>query len=385
MHDYVVIGAGIAGASVGYRLSNAGADVLLLERESQPCYHSTGRSAAMFIESYGTEQIRALTRASHGFYESPPAGFTENPILIPRGTLYVAQPGQETMLEDAYRVYAKQGLTVERLSRADAVGLVGCLAPDKISTEALLDVAASDIDVHALHGGFLRGMRAAGAKLQCDAEVVGAKREDSGWAIQLKDGETLEARAVVNAAGAWADTVAQLFAVRPCAIQPKRRTAFLFEAPQDIEIRKWPCVLGADESFYFKPDAGLLLGSPANADPVPAQDVQPEEMDVALGIHRIEEITTLRIRRPKHTWAGLRSFAPDHEFVIGWDAQQPGFFWLAGQGGYGIQTAAAASDFAAQLLLGQQRSKTLSDFGVSAAVMAPDRFKSPTEKAGEKT
>lgn len=374
MHDYVVIGAGIAGASVAYRLGNAGADVLVLERESQPGYHSTGRSAAMFIESYGTEQIRALTRASHSFYKSPPAGFTEHPILIQRGTLYVAKPGQETLLDDAYRAYAKQGLAVERLSRADAVGLVDCLAPDQISNEALLDVAASDIDVHALHGGFLRGMRAAGAALQCDAEVVSAKREGSVWAIQIKDGQVLQARAVVDAAGAWADTVAQIFGVKPCAIQPKRRTAFLFDAPQGTDARKWPCVLGADEGFYFKPDAGLLLGSPANADPVPAQDVQPEELDVAMGIQRIEEITTLRIRRPKHTWAGLRSFAPDHEFVIGWDAEQPGFFWLAGQGGYGIQTAAAASDLAAQLVLGQALPKRLSDFGVSTAAVAPSRF-----------
>ena len=177
-----------------------------------------------------------------------------------------------------------------------------------------------------------------------------ASHADGVWTLALADGATLRARAIINAAGAWADHVAALCAAAPVGLQPCRRTAFTFNGPPDVDFSAWPAVVGVDESYYFKPDAGQLLGSPANADPVEAHDVAPEELDVATGIYRIEEATSLTIRRPKHTWAGLRSFVRDGDFVVGWDEAAPAFFWLAAQGGYGIQTAAAASELAAALV-----------------------------------
>lgn len=374
MFDYAIIGAGMAGASVAYRLAQAGSRVIVLEQESQPGYHATGRSAAMFMETYGTEHTRALTRASRDFFLSPPEGFAEHPILTPRGVLYAAWEGQETLLRDAYDAYAAQGLAVSRLTAEQAIAMVPCLTQQGL-VGAILDSVASDMDVHGLHQGFLRGMRACGAELRCNAGLAEATHDAQGWLVQTTGAETVRARTIVNAAGAWADPVARRCGAQALGIQPMRRAAFLFEPPPDTDATGWPTVLGVDESFYFKPDAGLLLGSPANADPVPPQDVAPEELDIATGIHRIEEATTLRIRRPRHIWAGLRSFAPDHEFVIGWDPELAGFFWLAGQGGYGIQTAAGASLLAASLLLGQDLPQALACHGVSARIVDPARLR----------
>lgn len=372
--DYVVIGAGMAGASAAYRLAIKGASVAVLERESQPGYHSTGRSAAMFMETYGTEHTRALTRASRDFFLNPPAGFSESPILTPRGVLFIGTTGQEQLLDDAERAFRAQHLEVSRLTAQETVEKVSCLRADKL-IGAIYDDIASDMDVNNLHLGFLRGMAHHGAELLCNAELSAVHREQDVWVLQCADGKTVRARTVVNAAGAWADTVAQLCGVAPLDIQPMRRSAFLFQAPEGVEFSHWPTVIGVDESFYFKPDAGALLGSPANADPVDPHDVVAEELDVATGIYRIEEVSTLSIRRPTHVWAGLRSFAPDHEFVIGWDDAVDGFFWLAGQGGYGIQTAAGASELAAALLSGEAVSDELQNFGVNADVVNPQRLR----------
>ena len=372
--DFAVVGAGMAGASVAYRLGLQGASVAVLEQEAQPGYHTTGRSAAIFIETYGTPQIRAMTRASRDFYLSPPEGFAAHPILSPRGVLYIAEPGQEDRLEAEQREFERQGLDCEALNAQQAVAMVPCLLPGKLSG-ALLDPVASDMDVHTLHQGFLRGMARHGAVLQCKSQLRGARREQAAWRLQVSGGETLCARTLVNAAGAWADPVAQLCGVAPIGIQPMRRAAFIFPAPDEYDSAGWPVVSDIAETFYFKPDAGAMLGSPANADPVSPHDVVPEELDIATGIYRIESSTTLRIRRPTHTWAGLRSFAPDHEFVIGWEEGVPGYFWLAGQGGYGIQTAAGASELAAALLLGQPLPESLTRFGVTAEAVSPRRLR----------
>lgn len=371
--DYAIAGAGMAGASVAYRLAQDGASIIVLEREAQAGYHSTGRSAALFMETYGTAHTRALTRASRGFFLSPPSGFAESPILTPRGALYVGTHGQEHLLDETEKAFRAQHLEVSRLSPQQAADLVPCLRVDKL-TGAIHDTVASDMDVHALHQGFLRGMAHNGAVLRCNAELAGADRQQDVWTLRLADGSTLQARTIINAAGAWADPVAGLCGVAALHIQPTRRSAFLFQPPEGTDSTHWPAVIGVDDSFYFKPDAGALLGSPANADPVAPHDVVAEELDVATGIYRIEEITDLHIRRPSHVWAGLRSFAPDHEFVIGWDSSVPAFFWLVGQGGYGIQTAAAASQLAAALLRGQPVPRWMRDFGVSADVVSPARL-----------
>ncbi|MGS1105808.1 NAD(P)/FAD-dependent oxidoreductase [Achromobacter anxifer] len=373
LFDYAVIGAGIAGASVAYRLS-ATASVAVLEREAQPGYHSTGRSAAMFMETYGTAQIKALTRASRAFYENPPQGFSEHPLLSPRGVLYIATPEQQDLLREVYDDFRSQSPNVALIDAEAAVERVPCLRGDQICG-AIEEPDARDIDVHALHQGFLRGMARQGAVLHNNAEVVSAAHADGVWTLVLADGRSLRARALVNAAGAWADHAAALCGAAPVGLQPCRRTAFTFSGPQDLDFAHWPAVVGVDESYYFKPDAGQLLGSPANADPVAAHDVVPEELDVATGIYRIESATSLTIRRPKHTWAGLRSFVRDGDFVIGWDAAAPAFFWLAAQGGYGIQTAAAASELAAALLTHQPVPAHLHAHGVDAEAVRPARLR----------
>ena len=372
--DFAVVGSGIAGASVAWRLALTGASVLVLERESQPGYHSTGRSAAMFMESYGTQQIRALTRASRAFYSAPPEGFCTHALLQPRGVLYVGTAGQESLLDEALAMYQRDGLRAVRMSAEQAHALVPCLDAAQL-VGAVHDLDAMDIDVAELHQGFLRGMVRAGAQLRCGAELAGAESDAQGlWTLALQDGTQARAHALVNAAGAWADDVARLCGANALGIEPRRRSAFTFAAPEGQAVHDWPAVVGVDESFYFKPDAGQFLGSPANADPVPPHDVAAEELDVATGIFRIESLTSLRIRRPRHVWAGLRSFAPDGDFVIGWDLRRQGFFWLAGQGGYGIQTAAGASATACALLLGRELPEELRVQGVDADQLSPARF-----------
>ena len=375
IYDTLIIGAGIAGASVGYRLAGQ-RKVLLLEREAQPGYHSTGRSAAMFMEAYGTPQIQALTRASRAFYEAPPEGFCEHPLLEPRGCLYVASVEQRDLLEATYAQNLANGTQVSLLDRDGALALVPSLRGE-ILAGAVLEPGAMDLDVHALHQGFLRGLRQAGGELRCNAELVQAHFLDDLWQVELADGSCIKARQLVNAAGAWADQVAEQCGVAKVGLQPCRRTAFTFPGPAAQDFARWPAVIGVDESFYFKPDAGQLLGSPANADPVQPQDAAPEELDLALGIYNIEAITTLEIRRPSHSWAGLRSFVADGDLVLGFDPGMPRFFWLAAQGGYGIQSSAGASRLAADLLLGQPICTSLTTQGVVPELLSPARFQQP--------
>ncbi len=379
MHDetafnIAIVGAGIAGASLAWQLLQWSPTlrVLLLEREDQPGYHSTGRSAAMFMESYGPPQVRALTRASRAFYEQPPAGFVETPLLRPRPVLYVATPEQAALLAQTEAELRATGTVVQRLSADETLQRMPCLRAEGL-LGALLEDGAADIDVHALHQGYLRGFKQAGGQLRCRFEVQRAERVADHWHLHSRHGQSVCASAVVNAAGAWADVLGQRLGATPQGMSPKRRSAFTFAAPADVDVANWPTVVNVAEHYYFKPDAGRLLGSPANADPVPPQDVQPEALDIAEGMARIEEATTLPITRPLSTWAGLRTFAPDGELVIGLDAQVPGLFWLAGQGGYGIQSAASAAQLAASLLLGRPLPQGLQAQGVNAAAVAPNR------------
>ena len=371
--DVAIIGAGIAGASLAYRLAGR-ATVAVLERESQPGYHSTGRSAAMFMESYGPPMVRALTRASRAFYESPPAGFTDHPLLSPRGALYVATHEQAHLLDEVQAELEASGSRVDRLDAAATLARAPCLRAETVHG-ALYESDAQDIDVGALHQGFLRAMRAQGGVLRTHAQVLGARRDGDAWELRLADGEPLRARTVVDAAGAWGDEVAGLFGAAPVGLEPRRRSAFTFKAPDGVDVSGWPMVADIDESYYFKPDAGQLLGSPANADPVLPHDVVPEELDIATGIHQIEAATTLTIRRPGATWAGLRTFAPDGEMVVGWDHACGGFFWLVGQGGYGIQSAAGASELAAALLLNKELPASLRSQGVEPQLLSPSRLR----------
>ena len=372
-YDFVIIGAGIAGASMGWELAGQ-RRVLLLERESQPGYHTTGRSAALYSATYGTANIRALTRASRAFYDAPPPEFGTSPILTPRGVVYLAGPDQLDLLDAAYAEILPLNPGVRRLTRDELLAELPCLRPEAVAA-GMSEPGAADIDVHALHQGYLRGLRQRGGAIRCNAEVTGLQRLDDGWRVTLAGGEAITAGAVVNAAGAWADVVAALAGVPPIGLEPRRRTAFTFPVPAGMDAGRWPAVIGIDESYYFKPDAGQLLGSPANADPVAPHDVVPEELDVALGIHRIEQVTSFQIRRPSHSWAGLRSFVADGDLVIGWDNHVPRFFWLAAQGGYGIQSAAGAALLARQLALDEPLLACLADEGITRDALSPARLR----------
>jgi D-arginine dehydrogenase len=373
--DYIVIGAGIAGASVAWQLVQDGrSSVLLLERESQPGYHTTGRSAALYMATYGTPNIQALTRASRAFFDAPPPEFGSQPILSPRGVVYVAGPEQLALLQQTFESARAASPNVEWVEKAALLALLPCLRPEAVAA-GMSEPEAADIDVHALHQGYLRGLRQRGGQVLTQAEVAGLHCGSDVWRVELADGRQLQATTIVNAAGAWADVVAAMAGVPPIGLEPRRRTAFTFAAPEGMDASRWPAVIGIDESFYFKPDAGQLLGSPANADPTHPHDVVPEELDVATGIYHIEEMTTFQIRRPSHAWAGLRSFVPDGDMVIGWDNHVPGFFWLAGQGGYGIQSAAGASLLAARLLRAEPLGKELDNEGVVLPGLSPARLR----------
>ena len=376
--DFLIVGAGIAGASIGHFLAPHGRTVVL-ERESQPGYHSTGRSAALFMESYGTPQVRALTLASRAFLEAPPPGFADGPILSPRGALLVAAPGQDSELAALWQVMQSVSPRGRLLDADGACALVPALRRERV-LGAVFEPDAADIDVHRLHHGFLRSIRRQGGAIVGDAEVVAVGRGDRGdWHVDA-GGARYRARVLVDAAGAWCDHIAALAGIAPLGLVPKRRSIFTFAPPAELDTTRWPLFGSVDERWYVKPDAGLLLGSPANADPVAAQDVQPEELDIALAIDRIEAATTLAVR-PRRAWAGLRSFVADGDLVGGFAVDAPGFFWLAAQGGYGIQTSAAMGEACAALARGLPVPDRIAAFGLDAAALAPDRPSLRTTRA----
>jgi D-arginine dehydrogenase len=347
--------------------------VAILEREDMPGYHSTGRSAALFSEIYGNAVVRALSRASRDFFYAPPPGFAPTPLVRPRGALYIARQAQIDRLE-GFAANEDVGGAIRRVSREEALHACPILRPDQVAA-ALMEDDAADVDVDALHQGYLRQFRARDGVLVVGADVRALARDDSGWRIET-GGRTFKAPVVVNAAGAWADTVASLAGAVPLGVQPCRRTAVLVDPPPGLSPETWPMVIDIEESFYLKPDAGLLLISPADESAIDACDVQPEELDVAVAIDRVEQATTMKITRVRRRWAGLRSFAPDRSPIIGFDSKQPGFFWLAGQGGYGIQTAPAAARFAAALLRGEAPPRELDE--IDAPQLSPARFATGT-------
>jgi D-arginine dehydrogenase len=366
--DVIVLGAGIAGAAVAANLAPH-ARVCVLEREAQPGYHTTGRSAAMFIESYGPMQVRALTRASRAHLAASLNG--EPPLISPRGALYVARAEQAQAVQALHDQLRGEGARAQLLDTAAARLRVPVLREDATAL-ALLDDDACDIDVDRLHQRFLRDARRHGAQLVLNAGAQAVAFAGDRWHVSTPT-QQFSAPVVVNAAGAWADEVAALAGVAALGLEPRRRSAFTFAPPAGVDIRTWPCVAGIDEDFYFKPEAGALLGSPANADPAVPHDVIAEELDIALGIHRIEQATTLTIRRPLRTWAGLRSFVPDGALVGGFDAAAPGFFWCCGQGGYGIQTSPAMGEACAARILGRPLPAHIVDEGLAFADFVPRR------------
>jgi len=368
--DILIIGAGIAGASAAAELARTHR-VMMLERESAPGYHSTGRSAALFSEIYGNEVVRELSRASRPFFFDPPKNFPSRTLVRKRGSLHIASAAQRPAL-DAFADNPDVKDAVKRVSQEKALALCPILRPEAVA-EGVLEAAASDVDVHALHDGYLRLFRHEGGTLATDAGVTALSWRNKSWTATTTAG-TFSAPIVINAAGAWADQVAKLAGAAPQRIEPRRRTALLVEVPEAKAIDSWPMVIDIDESFYMKPDAGLLLVSPADETPIEPCDVQPEELDVAVAIDRLERATTLQVTRVRKKWAGLRSFSPQRTPVIGFDPGAQGFFWLAGQGGYGMQTAPAIAALVAGVIRGDALLASLTGF--DARRVAPVR--SPT-------
>ncbi len=374
--DFLVIGAGMAGASAAYELASHGS-VIVLERESQPGYHSTGRSAALYTQTYGHSVVRALTVASWDFYTRPPEGFSDHPLLTPRGVLLIGRADQTAALERDFTEGRRLTPTVERLDRQQALARAPFLREDYVAG-AVWEPDAMDLDVHAIHTGYLRGLKARGGRVVTDAGVQAVERRDGLWVATTPAG-TFAAPVLVNAAGGWADVLAGMAGVRPVGLVPKRRTAVTFDPvfadPADAAgLNDWPMVIDVDEQFYVKPDAGRLLLSPADETPVEPCDVQPEELDIAIAIDRMEQAARFTVRRIAHKWAGLRSFVADKVMVVGYDDGAEGFFWLAGQGGYGIQTAPAMGRTAAALATGADLPAEVAALGVRPGDLAPSRL-----------
>jgi len=371
--DFLIIGAGIAGASVAFELAPHGR-VIVLERETVPGHHSTGRSAAVLTQNYGNSIIRRLTLATRPFLEHPPDGFTEYPLTAPRQMLWIAREDQKAGLEATLDEAQRLVPTIRAVAPTEAYALCSALRSGYVAY-AILEPHALDLDVHAIHQGFLRGLRNRGGTVVTNAEVVRFRQTDASWEVQTPD-QQYAAAVVVNAAGAWCDVIGQLAGAHPVGLVPKRRTAFTCNGPAGIppeELAAWPVIIDSDEEFYFKPESGGILASPADETPMDPCDVFPDDYDVAVAIDRIQKATTLSIAHINRKWAGLRSFVPDKTPVVGMDSERAGFFWLAGQGGYGIQTSSAMGRTAASLIVHQHLPQDLTDMGLTPEDLAPIR------------
>lgn len=365
--DVLVIGGGMAGTAIAAHLS-AHARVRLLEMEDQPGYHSTGRSAALFSETYGNDAIRALSRASRRQFFSAPDDFASIPLVRPRPVLVFARTGQEAAFE---AFAAKEAAGVDVIGPDQALALCPVLRPEGL-LGAAVDAGTADIEVHELQQAYLRRFRERGGLLSVGAKVTGISRVQEAWAVECGD-RTYRADLIVNAAGAWAGELGRMAGAQDIGLEPRRRTAVLVEVAGGAH-HDWPMILDVEETFYAKPDAGLLLVSPADETPSPPCDAQPDEIDIAVAIDRLQAAATVDVRRVRSRWAGLRSFVKDRSPVVGFDTVQPGFFWVAALGGYGIQTAPALSRVAASLAMGLPVDAEIEDFGVHADEISPARL-----------
>jgi D-arginine dehydrogenase len=354
-YDVIVVGAGIAGASVAYFLAQLGAQrVLVLEREEQIAVHASGRSASVLAELHRNPLVRRLIREGAGFLREPPPGFTETPLVEPVGVLVPALG--RAILEELVELgaaSAQDGIDHRMLGPDEVLRRVPVLEPSGLVGGLLLP-GGGHIDVHALLSGYLRGLARAGGELRLRTEVLDLLREGPRCVGVATSAGEIRGRAVVNAAGAWAGLVSGLAGAAPIALEPRRRTIITFAAPADSDPRRWPMVELESERLYFKYESGGLLASPMDATPSPPCDARPTEEDAALAADRLARLAPrLAPRSIRHRWAGLRTFAPDEIPLVGWDPLLEGFFWLAGQGGFGIETSPALGKGAAELLLGK--------------------------------
>jgi D-arginine dehydrogenase len=371
MYDFIIIGGGMAGVSVADALG-AAATVALLEVEPELGYHSTARSAALFAPAYGSTAFRILTRASEAFLSAPAAAGFPQSVLSPRGALLIARSDQTASLKAEIDSVRAGGVRILELTGAEARARVGALRETYVAAAAF-EPGVRDIDVEALFRGFIRRARALGVLFHSGVRWQAPRWQEGSWRLQLPSGE-IQGRVVINAAGAWADEVARLFGAAPLGLAVLRRSAAIIDAPPGTDVAGWPAIFDAADQFYLKPDAGRLLISPADEDPVAPGDTYAEELAIAVAVERIQAALDLDVRRVHRTWAGLRTFAPDRDPIIGYDAEVPGFFWCAGQGGYGIQAAFGISRAAAALARGEPLPQELVADGLNPQSLSPARF-----------
>ncbi|WP_420625474.1 NAD(P)/FAD-dependent oxidoreductase [Candidatus Poriferisodalis sp.] len=366
--DVVIVGGGIAGVSAAFELAARGHEVAVVERESTLTAHSTGRSAAQFLASYGEATNRLLSAASRSFLDSNANGLADSDVLLPRNVLWVAPTGHEDHLVERLEANVTTSTACEALDIQQATEICGALDAEWLAG-AVLEFGGFDIDVAGLHQAYVRGARDRGAAILRQHGVRGLAGGDDGWQVETDDG-VLSCTVVVNAAGAWADEVAALAGAPALGMRPLRRTVFTFAT--SYECTEWPLVISADETFYFKPEGpGQLLVSPADEHLDRPCNAQPREIDVATGIEAINQATLLAVRSIRSTWAGLRTFAPDRIPVVGFDAAVAGFFWCAGQGGTGIQTAPAIARLTADLIGDETPDEALVKLSPQ---LSPERF-----------
>jgi len=365
--DIIVIGAGIAGTSAAAELA-AHASVILLEMESQPGYHATGRSAAFFAAAYGNRTIRAITGACERFFKEPPEGFSEPDLIRLRDCMFFGRADQM----DQLRAMQEDNPRLQYLDAAAVRERVPILSPDYLHG-AMRDHMGGDIDVDALLQGYLRLLRRKGGTIFNEHQVTTLQWSGGAWRVRA-GGSEFSAPIIVNAAGGWAERVAQSAGLAPLGIKPLLRSAFLIDPPAGVDIEDWPLMIDADEEFYFKPDAGQIMISPADETPTEPCDAQADDFEVAKAVDRFEKATGLDIRRVNQRWAGLRCFAPDKVLVAGFDPRAEGFFWLAGQGGYGVQSSPAMAHMVAWLITGAQAPDDFAKVMGYADKLAPDRL-----------
>ncbi len=365
--DCIVIGAGIAGASAAAHLA-ADRRVALIEAEEAAGYHTTGRSAALWILSYGPLDVRALTGASRGFFEAPPEGFAEVKLWSPRNILTLAATGDEAAAQEALAA----GPWLKEISVAAARAMVPAIRPGAVSA-ALLEEGTFDLDVAALHQGFLAQLRRRGGTMALRSRTMRIERRNGAWEVEVTGGARFRAPILVNAAGAWADEVATQANIRPLGLVPKRRTGVIID-PTPWQPADWPALMEAREGWYGKPEARTrLMISPADETPIHAHDVQPDELDVAIAVDRMQQMLDIEVKRVERAWAGLRTFTPDGSLAFGFAPGAEGFFWCAGQGGYGIQTSPAAGRLVADMVAGRD-SDWLPDSARLVDCIRPSRF-----------
>ncbi|MER8851855.1 FAD-binding oxidoreductase [Mesorhizobium australicum] len=365
LRKIIVIGGGIAGLSLAAEVA-AWAEVTVIEREPHLGYHASGRSAALFTETYGNRLVRGLTLASRQAIVE--GGF----VAHRRGALHVGWTGDDAAIDKLARDLQALVPSVRRLSAAELHALVPVVA-QQATCGGVYEPDAVDVDTDKMLATCASKLKASGGTIRTGEEVRAISRDGSAFRVETNAG-VYSADIVVNAAGAWVDVVAGMAGLAGLGFQPKRRTAFLFDPPAGLDIAGWPLVVDLHEQFYFKPDAGRLIGSLADETDSEPCDAYPEDMDVAIAVDRIEQATSMRIGRPSTPWAGLRTFAPDRTPVAGFDPRLPGFFWLGGQGGYGFQVSLTLARLSAALMRGEPLPEDVIALGITAGALAPDRF-----------